>query len=204
MAISQDYWSARTNRIFETAEHIFASHEILERNVLLASESVKFCRYVVGRPGTRVYRFTLSFLPGWVFLTGDVGHLAASRVFDMQSFCRDQLAGDYCNLDYFGEKVPKEIALKEFTSEAAMEGFEDWLANAIDGGVVDDDHNTKELAAEARRATETEFEWSAFLWDKGDIFDCDYPNYQDWTAGYIWQVAGIRRFFELVDDEVRS
>lgn len=54
----------------------FDSHEILEQSI---SSDGKAGHYVIGKKGTSVYSFQITFSPGMFALTGDIGELLVCR-----------------------------------------------------------------------------------------------------------------------------
>lgn len=111
----------------ERAEKAFADHEI---TVVFESECGEFRQYRCAKPETICYSFTLTFYPGWVVMTGDIGHLAASRIRDMMTFVRDVLSKDRPDCGYFAEKVPQEIVTKEFCPRMTKESLHELLRNS--------------------------------------------------------------------------
>lgn len=69
--------------------------------------------------------FTITTIPGSLIITGDLGDLIVSRVYDMLPWCRRSCH----STSYFLEKVPRTIPTTEFSHERLRE----WILEEIDG-----------------------------------------------------------------------
>lgn len=110
----------------QRADEAFASHEL---TVVHESECGTFRQYRCGQPNTVNMSFTITFYPGWVIVSGDIGFFASSRIPDMMQFVRDVLGNGRFDVGYFASKAPSEIETHEFdvrqTKERIREAIEE-------------------------------------------------------------------------------
>ena len=174
-----------TRDIEEMAGKAFAEHQITRR---FESELVR--HYRCQKPGTWIYGFDVTFTPGWVFIHGDIGHLALSREADMLPWLRRLFECDRIDFRYAAQKAPQCITTREWTEEAAHRAIDNWA----DG---------RELSADDRQEMHTllaDGEWDAavqlmYEHDSGPL----EIDPRDWTPGFLWCLYGLRWFVRAHD-----
>jgi hypothetical protein len=147
------------------------------------------------KPRCSEYHFNLLSVPGRLILTGDLGVLVVERTYDMISWAR----GSIHSLDYFAEKVPKEIETEEWDAECAK----GWISE-IDADIAKDEYGekktelwTSELREELFDLADGQCAESDFMnaLYRSDFVDCaDFPNLKNWKPGFLWQRECIKWF----------
>ena len=155
--------------------------------------------------------FDVTTIPGYLFVTGDVGSLIVSREEDMIPWCR----GSCKSTDYFAEKVKQPIRQEEFSWEAFREWVEWWEQENL----PEKDEDDKEDAEQVREYKEILEKLHNALGIEGRIRDEDAPgwlydnlgyniledSFQSWTIwepGFLWCREAVRWFCENVDETI--
>lgn len=177
-----------STHIDSLATKSFASHQITRRH---DSELLRW--YCCQKPGTWIYGFHVTFTPGWVFISGDIGHLALCRMDDMLPWLRSVFNGAI-DFRYIAEKAPTCITTRRWTAEAAQVAV---YACCEDLGI------SREAASELAEGFSDEYEWNSIvvpkLFEMGGPLEC---NPTDWAPEFLWCVYGLRTFVRLIDEEV--
>ena len=166
-------------QILQNATEQFAEHVITEH-----LRAGVFRHWSCGRPGSNVYRFNITTIPGRLIVTGDVGELIVERVYDMLPWCREAIN----SLKYFASKVPSSIKTREFSQDAVKR----WANELLESGEA-----PAKFVGNLKDAVEYSDDWSesdaynetAVIWG-----GCDPPDFNDWTPNFLWCVEAIRWF----------
>lgn len=170
----------------------FAEHEITKR--VEADEGVRW--YRCQKPGTWVYGFNVTFTPGSVFVTGDIGHLALSRQEDMLPWLRGTIMRDdpvRMSWGYIAEKVKLEIPTREWSEDAARRAAMEVLSECshdLEGGEVTDLLRFDERGTWEHEIVPKLFEIDPDFWER---------DVEDFRPRFVYQVMALRRFVELYD-----
>ncbi|HEY1187700.1 MAG TPA: hypothetical protein VGE74_08585 [Gemmata sp.] len=144
------------------------------------------------KPGDCAYAFTLYSVPGRLIVCGDLGTLVLERTYDMLVWAR----GSIDSIDYFAEKVTREIATEEFDPDMVRA----WV-HETDQEVLEGEHSDKfalawrgELRREFLDAAE-EGEHEAYrVYHESPLNDGDPPSWDNWKYGFLWQREAIKWF----------
>lgn len=173
------------------AEKEFRDHVLTVR----LDQSGPFRSYRCQRPGSWCYGFDVTFVPGWVYLSGDIGHLALSREVDMLPWLRGVLTRGTIDLRYVAEKSPQSITNRAW-SEWGAKRMLDRIFESYEISDVDQ--------AELRAMTTDQHDWGAFVIPK--LLDLEvYEFYEfgdasDWDSNYCWCVLGLKWCVEAIDN----
>lgn len=180
-------------QIEKNAAKDFAEHTITKR---LDVEG-RFRSYRCQKPGTWIYGFDVTFIPGSVILTGDIGGLILSRECDMLPWLRGVLKKNSIDFRYVAEKVDREISIEEWSEEVTRENLKYWLKDYAPRKLTRDER--EELLDFGDQET---FEVIVVpklislgfddLWELGK---------HDYTARFYWQVFALRWFVQTLDSE---
>lgn len=174
------------------ATKAFAEHEL---KVLYSDGLYRHWR--CQKQGTSNYYFDVITVPGWIFIKGDIGFLSVARVDDMIPWCR----GSIESIDYFAEKVPKEIRTEEYDHELAAEWIRDEIADAPN--CYDESSEIEKRIAELQELSDperfNEHEFKQELYDSRLIDGCDFPSFDNYTSSFLWCREALKCFLRLLD-----
>lgn len=183
-----DAYSRRVQSVLSNAR-TFAEHRLTQE-----LDDGLFRAWWCARPRSGTYSFRVVTAPGWLYLSGDIGHLALSRERDMLPWTRSVVTGESVDLCYLAEKTPRTLQTTEFNYEEAYEQ----LVAILDDSEFDADERGR-LLRRARSASNS-YDWQSFCADYVNRYGADQvPESKDYSASLCWQVLGLRRFFELLD-----
>lgn len=175
------------------ANSSFAEHKLTER-----LNDGLFRSYRCQKPGTWVYGFDVTFWPGWVAISGDIGELMLSRDSDMMPWLRGVLKRDTIDLSYVAEKSPNNIVTREWTVEAAKSVIETIIEYR-----TEDDPDADVSALRELLSVDEQYEWNTVtvpsLIDQGYHDFYGYGDAKDWTARFIWCVLALQWFVRAFD-----
>lgn len=183
--------SSEQTRAMETrvaAEREFAQHQITE-----LSRNGVFRTWRCAKPGTGMYGFMITTIPGSLIVTGDIGELIVSRTYDMLPWAR-VAAND---LNYFASKTSQNFRIREFSHQK----FAEWK---------NDEFSRLRRDAEDNPGTEAEKYFERFRDGYQDFHSEEYgpdellrefegwyeepPDWTDFTNGFLWAVEAVRWF----------
>lgn len=149
-------------------------------------------------PNSSIYSFSVEASLGWLIVYGDMGACMWSRTLDMVSFVR----GSVHSLDYFSEKVPTTIAIKQHYPELIEEWFRDIKGEWIEGGnewTEDHDAALADIRSEYEEChCKDDFNralaHSVFYHDFESIPDTTY-----YTFRYLWTIEGLKWWIQRLD-----
>lgn len=188
------------------AETSFSEHEFTTL-IGFPTSSGLYHAYRCRKPGTGIYGFDVTFIPGSVIVTGDIGELILQRDNDMMPWIRGVLGEgrDHASIDfrYVAEKVPNNIITRAWSKEAATEVVDRVLT--ADG----DEESAPEIDYEDRLALyefSDEHEWSRKCDDLYQIEPCfyEYGDAKDWSPRFLWCVFALRWFINAFDVKDQS
>jgi hypothetical protein len=165
------------------SDRAFKDHVITER-----MRQGVFRSWRCQRPRTWSYGFDITTTPGNLIITGDLGDLIVSRVFDMLPWCR----GSVDSTDYFAEKVPRSIETSEFSEDR----LKAWVQRELD------EADEYELSEEKREILRNallmddfgSYDRSHWYEEFRDIWGDEPPNWTDYKPGFLWCRDAIRWF----------
>lgn len=178
------------------ARHIETNPEYIVQQMSRDDDVVKLWR--CGRPGLSVCAFYICSAPHCLMVYGDMGEFMWERLPDMIPFIRSSVH----SLNYFSEKVPRDIKIKEDCNELVEEWFRDIKQEHAEAG--------REWGDEEDEALEEIREhWGYFgdvnlfksqLFDSKLYTDCDdMPNTEFYTFHYLWIIEGLKWFIQQLD-----
>jgi len=154
--------------------------------------------WMCSRPNSGIFRFYVCSLPGFLFVYGDLGEFVWRRCEDMLYWAESAIG----SLDYFSEKVPDTIVIREEKPELIEEWFkefpEEWSEyNELTWGEtqqekLDDIRNTWENYGIAEDFKAALYE-SDFCRDHEGI-----PETEWYTYHYLWIIEGLKWFLPRV------
>lgn len=165
--------------------------------------------------GSQIYRFDLITWPGYLAVSGDMGHFIFTRIPDMFEFFRlpmdKPIAVNCINPGYWGEKCCAG-EVKEFSEEVFKESvwdyYETWCNDDDDPDGIIKGSITRQLSGVCN-------EWEAAQWlDYSFLSPVPEFNFQDWfdwvrtkdyCYHYVWIlyaiVSGIRCYDKVKQNE---
>ena len=182
----------------------FEKFEIHER-----SRNGVYRSWFCNEPGHWDCSFTITTIPGYLFVTGDLGDLVVARVYDMLPWCRRSVH----STGYFFEKISLEIKKTEFSRELV----EEWIKERIDeikSRTEDDDDDIEAYADELRTLNEVlddgfddygEEHFAEVLQPSYD--GCDYPDWHIYSRQVLCLREAVRWFVmhhsepEIIQDQ---
>ena len=167
-------------QIEKLAEKAFAEHVITT-----ALEDGLFRHYRCAKPGTGIYAFNITTIPGRLIVTGDIGTLVVERLNDMFEWAPSAVE----SIDYFASKVPGNITVRAYDPEAANE----FLAEEQTTEGTESDR--ARIAAELEEYTFCEHTFQSELYSSGLVDGCDWPELRQWTPTFLWCREAVRWFF---------
>jgi len=174
---------SRREQIRGFADKSFADHQLTK-----VSDGTIPQMFRCGKPGTGMYSFTVTFIPGNVIVTGDLSGLILC-CYDKDSL--SWLMKAHNDLDYMlGKAENKE---REFVEYEAEQCVQEWIKEG---------YLTEEKAAEIRDykhqddALDPGVNWLRACCD-ADIDDP--PHCDDWSSQMLWQAYALQKFVELYD-----
>lgn len=180
-----------TDQVARLAEKSLAEHQLEQR-----STNGLFRSWRCMMPDSWNYGFDVTTTPGWIFLYGDIGHLALCRDEDMLPWVRGRFGGSSIDFRYIAEKSPQEIITRKWDQDAAIRQLDEHLAD-----VEIDDYEKRLEYMDSARACEDQCEWLDLCRDLCSDGVCDMPpDGTDWAPGFLWCVFGLKRFIELLDE----
>ena len=161
----------------ESAERNFAGHQLETIH-----ESGLFRHYRCGSPHRNAYAFWVTTIPGYLFLTGDLGETVLRREADMLPW----LARAIDDPHYLAGKVAPEINTKEFDEERAKRWVREFAEECPD-------ELSAEQAEELMGQIEEKGEGAI-----GDIMcalgDYDPPSCRKLSATFWWHYECLKWF----------
>jgi hypothetical protein len=174
----------RVAHIATEAKRAFASHEI--EQVAKEIEMVGIWR--CGRPGEGVFGFSVTVAESSILLTGDLGVLVVQRTGNMIGWAK----GAIDSIDYFAEKVPREILTREFDVECVTEWLEFERAETHDPST----ELQEAWASLADVASCGEIAVMAAVHGSFVLCDGDTPDFTNWTPRFLWQREALKWWLE--------
>ena len=171
------------NKIAPIAREAFKDHE-LEQTL----DSGLFRSWRCRRPTSWAYGFDVTTSPGWLFIGGDIDHLALKREADMIAWGRRCFDRPQIDLHYVSSKAPQSLNRTAFNSDLIRPALEDYL------DVTDE---RASLITEAEDECGCSTSWYTFLED--NVLDPeDLLSVMDYSPDLLWPIFGLRKFFELL------
>lgn len=184
----------RIKHVAELAKKAFAEHRVepLWVGVPFGPGLIEARAWLCGKPDRSEYHFTLYSVPGRLILCGDLGTLVVERTRDMLAWAR----GSIGDVNYFAEKVPREIETKEYDPDLVRA----WI-HETDQEVLEDNRSEKfvkewigELRAALLSAVEDgEAAVSEAYYGSG-IYGGGPPDWTNWRHRFLWQREAIKWF----------
>ena len=162
------------------AADAFSTHEIRE-----VTDGGPARLWECERPGSRIYGFRVTVVPGSIFLTGDLGVLVVQRQEDMIDWARAAIN----DIGYFAEKVSSEISTRDFDPARVTEWLE--LERAETDDPSDELQEAWNGLAESLRRGVSEHEIQSALVETPPLYHCDFPDFTNWKHSFLWQREAI-------------
>lgn len=157
------------------AEHVI--HSELNQGV--------YRHFRCAKPGTGIYAFNITTFPGRLVVTGDVGTLVVERLDDMFEWAPSAVE----SIDYFAEKVSREIETKRYDPDLAFEFLaEQQVAEGTESELA-------RIASELEDYTHDQSLFLSKLHETEILYGCDTPELDNWTPSFLWCREAVRWFF---------
>lgn len=171
----------------ELAAKAFAHHKITQK----LNEGL-YRSWRCGAEQSSFYHFHITTIPGYLFVTGDIGELIVSREADMIAWCR--LAID--DLRYFASKMPSQIVKREYDPDVARAWIDELLAN------VDGSYRSIDLAklTELRELADDPHQFQQELHEEQFCDGADCPDFNNYTSNYLWCREAIKWLLERLPE----
>lgn len=188
----KDARQRRIDQIHELSAKAFANHKIEQR-----LDECMFRSWRCTKPGTWIYGFDITTMPGTLVITGDIGELIVQRAEDMIAWA----SGSVRSIDYFAEKVPRSMETGEFCVEVAKEFLSELRQDLKRDRELDDE--SREKIAELMQILDGDEigDFPAELYLSGLIDGCDMPNLKNYTSNFLWCREALIWFLENLDKE---
>ena len=168
-------------RIERLAKDAFRDHQI----TIELNHGV-YRHFLCGRLSTGIYAFNITTIPGRLIVTGDIGTLIVERLNDMFEWAPNAVG----SINYFAEKVPSELATKEYDQDMAFE----FLAELQ---VLEGTESKLALqAAELEDYVDDQARFEIALYESGIIDGCDFPCLANWKPSFLWCREAVKWFFD--------
>lgn len=181
--------TARDRRIqhhAEMAATAFAHHKIEQR-----LNQGMFRSWRCKRPDSWCYGFDVTTTPGSIFITGDIGTLVVERTEDMIVWCR----GSINSIEYFAEKVSREIPTVEFDRDVACEFIKNEIEELRSRDPLTRTHKEADWEQLLNGLDEcSESQFYVALGDSGLIDPCDCPSMRNYIPRFLWQREALKWF----------
>lgn len=185
--MSKSVSQQREEKIRQQAAETFAAHV-----VTVLHHCGLYRSWYCAKPGSGFDSFTITTIPGHLFVTGDIGDLIVSREEDMIAWCRRAVD----STAYFASKVPYSIRTRAFSADVCRE----WICDAIaetDNDLIDCDiDDAFEDLNSGACGEEHMYEVTAPLWEGGDL-----PDFSDYTHEFLVCREAIRWLIAQLDAE---
>lgn len=179
------------------AAHIEKTPDYVVKQMHRDGDTVQLWR--CGKPNSSSYAFYICSAPHCLMVYGDMGEYMWQRHPDMIPFIR----GSIGSLDYFSEKVPRDIQIKTDYRELVEEWFATVKQERIDCGY---DWGEKEEQALAQLRDEwnsyeevQQFKWALFESDLYNDYE-DVPRTEYYTFHYLWTIEALKWFIKQLDE----
>lgn len=160
-----------------------SDREFKDRVITELSRNGVFRSWRCAKPGTGIFAFTITTIPGHLIITGDLGSLIVTRTYDMLPWCR----GSCDSTDYFAEKVPHGLVIEKFSTDVLEEWITEMLAD--EDVSVEGKRTLREAIGTDEGPAEKWYERFREVWDGGDP-----PNWDMYTNRFLWCRDAIRWF----------
>lgn len=177
MTVLMDAWVKRITVVKELATDAFKHHWILEE-----SESRRAYYWVCGTGKSPAYSFGVATIPGWLFVTGDIGCLMLNAKHDdMVTWARTSVE----DVTYLAKNVPPELPIREYDPELA----DAWCAGRLDElrrGRPEGWTETCRVVESLSESTNSGELFKQELFASGLVDSCDFPKFDNWTSSFLW------------------
>lgn len=191
----------KVKQIAELAKNAFKNHTV---TLKYSSPSGEMKQWLCRRPLDSAYWFNITIWPYTLCMTGDLGDLIVERSPDMISWCR----GSINSIDYFAEKVSREIKTKEFDKDVAKENLDyrhkigveyhklDWKEKQEYSSTLVIVDELKELLDNDDLSPDEFYKayYESELYG-GDMIDC-----MNYTSHFLWCREAIKWFLDNVKE----
>jgi len=130
------------------------------------------------KPGSGIYGFDVTTIPGSLFVVGDIGSLIVSREADMIPWCRKAID----DVHYFASKVSGSIQKRGYDSSVAAAWVDEQLKNE-EGYYSDASLLT---LGGLRGEIHDEYAFKMGLNESGLVHGCDFPDFSNYTSEFLW------------------
>lgn len=192
-----------TDRVKDVARR--AKNDLAKHTITQTLDAGLYRAWKCGEPGNCINAFEVVTGPGWLLIRGDMGTCLWERTNDMLGWCR----GSINSLDYFAEKVPREIKIKEYDPDRArawlleqvLDFWNDHCGSDDHGGMDEDDwkqwETLKDLYRESDPTEKLDFEREVM--NSGINDGGDYPDWENYTYHFLWQREALKWLFANLD-----
>lgn len=160
----------------------------------VSGQPIEAGSWLCDRPEDSNYHFTVVSVPGRVMVFGDLGTLVVERCRDMIAWSRSAIE----SLDYFAEKVVREIKTKEYDPDM-VRGWVYETDKALADGEYDADSKLAREWPEVRAEVESHLYdgrhavlsviWEANVWD-------EMPDFDNFESGFLWRREALKWFLK--------
>ena len=191
-----DFREKLLKRAQSQSANTFKDPEFVVQQLHRDDDVVKLWR--CGKPQSSVYSFYICSSLHCLMVYGDMGECMWQRHPDMIPFIR----GSAKSLDYFSEKVPRNIEIKQEYNELVQEWFAEVKQEYIDRGSEWDDECQQALDDIKERYGWYEdinhFRTALYESCLYNDFE-DMPSLRYYTYHYLWIVEGLKWFITELD-----
>jgi hypothetical protein len=164
----------RIKEAHAAAEFAFTNHEISCRLY-----DGMFRNWRCKSPHTHAYSFTVTTIPGRLFVNGDVGDLMLEREEDMLRWAQQAVF----SIDYFAEKSRHPV--REYDENMAREWLRTQLIEGGRQGLSPSSIHKLEMCYEADDNAD-EYAFKKYLIDEELCEACEPPTCHNYTYSFLW------------------
>ena len=165
-----------------------AHHEIEEKLIQPPYRHIR-----CGRPKSVVFHFNVTTFPGRLVVSGDIGFMAWERCEDMFTWA----PGAIKSIDYFEEKVPRELGTKEYEPDLAREVLTELIDEDKDLMSYEEHCERTDKIKDCMRHVDEGIEVLSQEVYQSDLFDgCDFPDFTTFSSRFLWMREALLWFFE--------
>ncbi len=190
----------RIKHIEALARNAFKDHKI---TLKYSSPSGEMKQWLCKKPEESAYWFHITVWPYTLCITGDLGDLIVERSPNMIEWCRRSID----SMDYFSEKVSREIKTQEFDRDVALENLDyqhklgkeyaklDWDEKKKYSEQLEELQELKDLLDDDIAPDEFYRAYYESSFYGGDMIECN-----NFTFHFLWCREAIKWFLNNLKD----
>ena len=157
-----------------------------------------FQSFVCEVPGDSNFAFTVTTIPYWLYVSGDIGHMAFWRQEDMLSW----LFRGYKDISYLSSKA-QEVPIEEFNLDFAKQQVREWIKDLDKEWQEESEQDCDFVPTEKEYDRRNSLEEALDATDENEFYSSlstldDFPSGNVWTQNYLRCYAALFWFVQNV------